>query len=404
MIYKELLSKTATLASKYHQVNEVPGDYNLIKIFFNGTEEVSLHTKFIYDLINPDGTHAMGDIFLNKFIRILGGDVDGFNADNCKVLREDSKIDILIKTDCAAIIIENKPNWGDQPKQIERYYKKVIDQGIAAENIRIIYLTRDGRAPSENSRGTIPLHKIKTCSYEKEILEWIDACLEEVDQNTFIHVALLQYREIVEELTGKIKLETLTMDLVNMLREDADKFSAALSLNQVVNQAKIEVQLEFWGKLERSLARKELETHANPDVYFSRQKVTAFYEGNRNTIWYGISIPMESFASVNEIAYRIEIDHEGKVWHGFWYNHDNVQDPKDIGDLKEKVKELTPDLDSGDWWLTNEKLDIDFRDFNSETTRALIESGDIENYTRELANKIANDIQKYQHHTINIAA
>ena len=57
------------------------------------------------------------------FLKICG--IKDFNTENIKVTNEEGKIDLLIKNDLQAIIIEDKIYADNQPEQLLKYYKKI---------------------------------------------------------------------------------------------------------------------------------------------------------------------------------------------------------------------------------------------------------------------------------------
>lgn len=76
-------------------------------------------------LLDPSGSHAQGDRFLQAFVRSCLGWQD-FDAARATVRLEahcgqQRRIDILIESGSAAIAIENKPWAEDQPNQVKDY-------------------------------------------------------------------------------------------------------------------------------------------------------------------------------------------------------------------------------------------------------------------------------------------
>lgn len=60
---------------------------------------------------------------------------------NAEITNEEAKIDILIKSEKKAIIVENKINWAhDQNEQLARYYKKIKDE-YKKEVEKIVYIS-----------------------------------------------------------------------------------------------------------------------------------------------------------------------------------------------------------------------------------------------------------------------
>lgn len=113
-------------------------EYNPMECFYDRVREKEItHSDIIADLLNPNGKHGMGDIFLKSFLEKINLK-DDFDTSNLKVSREykvervltvgpgKRSIDIVLKWKNAknkkAIIIENKLNNAkSQNRQIEDY-------------------------------------------------------------------------------------------------------------------------------------------------------------------------------------------------------------------------------------------------------------------------------------------
>ncbi len=115
-------------------------DYNMVNIVRNEMHEVGMHSNIIYSLIDPDGIHYQGDLFLNFFVEYviepyLIGEIknyDGFGV-IYDVQREEStdenrRIDFTIKSNKFIVGIEMKINARDLNDQISHYneYLKTI--------------------------------------------------------------------------------------------------------------------------------------------------------------------------------------------------------------------------------------------------------------------------------------
>lgn len=115
---------------KKEQVKE-GGNFNICSLLRKTNDEVNLHSKFIYELLNPSGSHSQGDKFLQLFIKeALELNID--DAINSKVIvnREDltdvnRRIDFTIETSNYIIGIEMKIDAGDQDNQLSDYMKEL---------------------------------------------------------------------------------------------------------------------------------------------------------------------------------------------------------------------------------------------------------------------------------------
>lgn len=98
-------------------------------LHFNIFESISdrwwfenFHSDILFNILNPGMREIGRPYFAEEFVKFLGVDFDctkGF-----EVTREEARIDLLIKSDTQAIIIENKINYApDMENQLVRYMK-----------------------------------------------------------------------------------------------------------------------------------------------------------------------------------------------------------------------------------------------------------------------------------------
>ena len=210
-------------------------DYNIFTLFHYFSDEVNLHSNFIASLLDPNGDHYKGDLFLKLFLEMCG--IDDFSIDTSRatVFKEFKHIDIYISDGKKHIILENKVYAKDQPTQIARYIKAIKKEGAEDEDIYVLYLHPDRELPKENSLGGYKLNKdntklekdgssinFKVISYGKEILEWIDRCKNEVSNLTDLNVFLSQYKDVIEMIYDRYKRidEMETANLVEIFKEN----------------------------------------------------------------------------------------------------------------------------------------------------------------------------------------
>ncbi|OUT19580.1 hypothetical protein B9N60_01295 [Campylobacter concisus] len=205
-------------------------DYNIFTLFHDFSDEVNLHSNFIASLLDPNGDHYKGDIFLKLFLETCG--IDDFSIDTSRatVFKEFKHIDIYISDGKKHIILENKVYAKDQPTQIARYIEAIKKEGAEDEDIYVLYLHPDGKLPDNQSFGDYhakllgenPSIKFKVISYGKEILEWIDRCKNEVSNITDLNVFLSQYKDVIEMIYNRYKRidEMETANLVEIFKEN----------------------------------------------------------------------------------------------------------------------------------------------------------------------------------------
>ncbi len=198
------------------EAKRMNGDlFNLFSTLNLSTNEL-VHSRMIAELLNPQGSHGKGDIFLRHFLSIFDFK---FNLDTttAKVFTEfdtgpitknytrGGKIDILI-TDAYnhAIIIENKIYAEDQKKQLLRYANYAKSQNYEFD---IVYLTLDFHNPSELSTGKDPDFDYVMFSYEEDILPWLDNCMSECNNNSIIYNSIFQYSQCIRKILNLMKAD-----------------------------------------------------------------------------------------------------------------------------------------------------------------------------------------------------
>jgi hypothetical protein len=214
-------------------------DYNIFTLFHGFSDEVNLHSNFIASLLDPNGDHYKGDLFLKLFLEMCGIDDFSIDTSTATVFKEFKHIDIYISDGKKHIILENKVYAKDQPTQIARYIETIKDEGAKDEDIYVLYLHPDGKLPDDQSFGDYhtrllgknPSIKFKVISYGNEILKWIDRCKNEVSNITDLNVFLSQYKDVIEMIYNRYKRidEMETANLVEIFKENYTAVSEVAS-------------------------------------------------------------------------------------------------------------------------------------------------------------------------------
>jgi hypothetical protein len=147
-------------------------------------------SDIIADLLNPNGKHGQGDLFLNEFLRIIGVSRQ-YEAQKVNVRREDltryimnpfRRIDITIDFDFGdfGIGVENKPWAGEQQDQI-RNYKEHLEKKY--KSFILVYLFGDGSEPQsigEDEREALKQNgRLKVLTYFTHVKNWLESCYKE---------------------------------------------------------------------------------------------------------------------------------------------------------------------------------------------------------------------------------
>ena len=193
-------------------------DYNLFLSLLDINDEVRLHSRFIYSLLDPNSLHYQKELFLELFIKACGLENFGLDPQTTKVYKEYENIDIYITDGAKHIILENKINAGDQEAQIKRYIKTVQKENDGEADIYMLFLSPQGREPSDYSLSGLKIEggkilekngdevtKFKAISYDKEIMAWLGLCLDETGNLTNLAAVISQYKNVIEKIYGKYK-------------------------------------------------------------------------------------------------------------------------------------------------------------------------------------------------------
>jgi len=205
-------------------------DFNFINLL-KGFSDENTHSKIIAEFLNPEGLHYQEELFLEKFFEILN--FDKTNIKEWEVYTEffvedvtgkgQGRIDIFLrnKKENKFIILENKIYANDQDAQIYRYVEYLYlkkDFNVKNYNdILVLYLTPFKRNISSYSLDNYKIEEeclidtisnekkalFKNITYEKEILEWLDKSLKEVENISNLRESIKQYQRAVKHITNK---------------------------------------------------------------------------------------------------------------------------------------------------------------------------------------------------------
>lgn len=235
---KNLLEKVKVIQTKYDNIAVTTGEkFNIFSVMRAESDEVRTHSRVIAEFLNPKGKHSQGSVFLKLFfdeVESLEDIRDFFDFDHAKVLVEEhigsinkdystgGFIDIVIKDSKHQVVIENKIFAGDQKGQLLRYKNKY-------PNCKLIYLTLDGKKPSQYSykignEKDIDLAEINLSSYRINIKNWVEKCIEKTNAQPIIKQTLVQYLNLIKKLTNQTTNKKMSTEIQDLI---LDNFSAA---------------------------------------------------------------------------------------------------------------------------------------------------------------------------------
>jgi len=222
--YKKLLRDTSRIINHQKELAQLRGEnFNVFSILKMESRENETHSAFLGELLNPYGSHGLGTIFLELFLKQL--DVSHLEVDSTTVKLEHyvggvnfdtvsgGRIDIYIEDAAGnSICVENKIYASDQEVQIARYCNYNIDKN------KVYYLTLEGGAPPEESSGDKEIDAdFYALSYKSEILEWLEQCQKEATRLPILRESINQYGILIKKLTNQLSDSKMEKEVENII-------------------------------------------------------------------------------------------------------------------------------------------------------------------------------------------
>lgn len=378
----QLIESVKGIESRYKDdAVQSRADFNIFQIIGLTSDEVRVHSAFLATLLDPQGSHRQGDLFLRLFTKQLSQIVHNFDTESAVVECEKyigrmtettgGRIDIHISDEKGhKIIIENKIYAPDQTNQLIRYHNYAPDAVL-------LYLTLDGKAPGKDSVGDlIEEQNYYHISYSNEILDWLTECYEAVKKIPTLAEGINHYINLIKILTNQSTNIMMTKEIAEAIASSSSNIQAAIEIQRALQDVKGNIQQKFWNKL---IERFQSESY-KVKKYFYDTEVDDLSEYIRNFVrtnasgsgdihknkWYGIEIPV---AEIDEysIQWRIEVDHN--IYYGFKLhkgNHLVLSGDKTFDYLRTHLSDNS--WQYGETWLAWKYPNgnrINFREFNN---------------------------------------
>lgn len=366
-----LLHKVEIIDLQYEKLKE-NDNFNIFNLLERKFDEVHLHSRFLYELLQPKGMHGFNTLFLEKLLELL--EHKDFNLSNVKVRKEHRNIDILITNDTQAIIIENKLWAADQPAQLQRYYEYISSLGYS--EITIYYLSIDGKAAQDHSIGSLkqlPLYEkmIKNISYILEIDKWLEACIKESYAKAPLRETLIQYRLLLKEISGNTMSKEEENEMVQLISQD-NNILQAKKIAENWNHVRWHTEWRFWTDLENLITTEYV---ISDSLKYSDPKLSTNIHQTRNkNPWYGIMFSLGDYLGEDACIF-IERGVED-LYYGLTIRRKEANilnnDPKYLP-LAELVNTFS-EWPNNDYWIGGNycKPRISFSKFSGEDTLMLL--------------------------------
>jgi len=289
-------------------------DFNLLTTVLKYHDEVRLHSRTLGALLNPNGLHYQGTLFLKLFLKQIGL-LDFFdNLELVTVGVEYKDIDLYLTDGEKHLIIENKIWADDQPCQIIKYINIIIQENkeefnnpianaiLNKEKIKVLYLTpRIKSVPTchkvENNyisyncgekklnkcsqkmqqKGTIDFELknyqvwYKKITYKEDIFKWLNLSKYEVRNITNLYESISQYNTVVEKVNKKYKGNVMTLEqyVLDIKDEEEEKkiYEVMKEASTAVSKYTIE---KLWKALEEVFPEDEREEVITDTIEFKK--------------------------------------------------------------------------------------------------------------------------------------
>lgn len=431
---QSLFDKICLLNQAYKRLEDEKGEnYNLFKVIDMTSNETSVHSAFLADLLNPKGLHHIGDVFLRLFTdEFLNG--MSFSTETAIVEREKyigpvtattgGRLDIIVTdADRKAIIIENKIYASDQENQLIRYHNYA--EKNTSEH-KLFYLSLDGTVHDEDktakhdNKELIEEEHYLTISYESDILKWLEQCREKVVNKPLIREGISHYINLIKHLTNQTISKEMEKDLKDLILENPKYIQNLGIIREAINLSVVELQRRFW-----ELLKKKMEEFNNDDNDYSviekgeyryaldekEDRINKYYKGNLNNKRYGFEFLVNRCGKY-EIRYAVRMD-EPMVY-GFFIRgtednkrkiSNNQEFDNIINTISESLPIYKPDkagyyLGEIDWDSKQTKfINLQFKKLDSETLSALAK---MDETVSKIAYTIKEDIDTLREKTKNL--
>jgi len=258
---KSLINQVKVINEKHETIKSINGEnFNIFSILNLERKEVDTHSYFIYDLLNPKGSHNQGDTFLQIFLKQILKEEEYKKVNSTikatvereKVIDNAKRIDFTIETSSFFIAIEMKIDARDQDNQLYDYYKYSENQ---KKDFKLFYLTLDGKEADEKSTNDLEVDKkYFLLSFQYDIYTWIEACIEKVATIPTIREGLVHYRNLIRKLTNQMGDE-MDNDMINIIKTPED-MRAMYSIQNTYAKVLAKKEAIFWEKLYDKIENK----------------------------------------------------------------------------------------------------------------------------------------------------
>ena len=324
---QELINQVADIVEKYRSEREQIGlDYNVFTLMDIERREEETHEYMIYSILNYRNP-VLRKKFIDQFL-IHMGIPKSFLREQWTVEREHytenyGRLDLFFKPSGHSkqcVVVELKVDAGDQKQQIKRYEEYV--RSCHLDEYRIIYLTLDGKRPSEQSCGGMVNPRHLLCrSYGHHVVSWLEDCIHICQRDCvdagFIH----QYKLLLDKLTKEEKGENAMEKEIAGLIKNSKDLRACLEIEQALPVIKGQILFDFMDAIYHAMEKKGCE------FVYDQYECAKDYCNTRNAGQPEFVCEITSFTSRNKtvkLGLGILVNGDLLCYFGYFDEHNNL--------------------------------------------------------------------------------
>ncbi|MEQ1930791.1 MAG: PD-(D/E)XK nuclease family protein [Parvularculaceae bacterium] len=285
---ESLLAQTATVtglleAAQRKFESETAAQFNLF-VLLGANENAT--SKALADLLDPNGSHSQGDMFLRHFVRLFFPDLaSSFNMERVQRSATTELIDVTLTDGRLWLGIENKIfDAIDQNKQVDRYLEALNEKAGRQGEYRLLYLSSQGQPPGRNSftedgershAGKKLVCGAWAPASDRKgngagpcptILDWLAECLKECRAE--------KVREFLKQFDAYVRLEVnaerqpnmVDAAIVELALQNRNNLAGALRISDSRSGFAGRIQQDFVSEIEQRLEKSVRERGADWEV------------------------------------------------------------------------------------------------------------------------------------------
>lgn len=320
---KELIEEAAGILEEFRSKRDKDGlDYNIFTLMDIERDELETHEYMIFTILNYRTNSALSEELIKQFLITMGLPKSFVNekwiVEKEHFTEDNGRIDLFFKTSWHSkkcVVVELKIDAKDQERQLKRYEDYVLENSY--EDHRIIYLTLDGKEPSEQScKGMKKPEKLLYRSFSGHLLEWLDKCIETCEAYDVEASFVQQYKILIEKL---VEEESMGQDIIELVKTSRE-LKACLGLADALPAIKGQVFYDFMDKIYKELKKKKCEF-----LYADYECAKDYYDGSAYIPDFVCKIT--DFTSRNKtvtLALGVEVNYNLNFYFGYFNEKNEI--------------------------------------------------------------------------------